>query len=249
MNRESLPIPSRSPRRAMYSAAQGAYSLVVRADRPVAYRGDVINLQLFISGYGKIFSPKLYIVMPKGFHDLEQSHLHYGFDKDTDGLYRFGVKKMPLVEVTTVILGGIKNSTWPIDEEWDGQHTLMFDARTPDPPGLPDPIVLTEQMTMDRPPVRMEIKLNSLRFWQSTPMKSLNAFKNRLRPGKYAVQFVFSYYNGNEWVSQPLVHELELHSWFKRRELLTWSITLGVAVSAVLVAMLTIPGVAKVLWG
>src|SRR5215204_4175667 len=63
------------PQKSKYADKPGEYSLVLRVVKPEVNPGDIIHLQVYITGYGEIHGPKFMFSPPPEFINVEESKM------------------------------------------------------------------------------------------------------------------------------------------------------------------------------
>jgi len=163
--------------------------------------------------------PKLFVLMPPNLHDEEQSYAHYNLTDQEP--YTFGAKKDKLPQSSTIGFGGMQI------EGWD-ESTFMFDMHS----DHATPTVASETSQI-RAPFELEIKIKKLSIAQWLRMP-----KNRPQSGRHPVQFVLTYFNGEQWISTRSSHDLILPSWYQRHTLATWIVGVIIGLVGIMVAAL-----------
>lgn len=218
-----------APRIGKNAKEQGAYSLIIDSNRPLAYPGEVIVLRLFVSGYGAISNPKIHILLPEGLCDEERSYLYHGLEPIQEGrLSKFGAKREKLLQNGTYFLNGIKHDGWD-------ESTWMIDVAN----DVETPPILTET-SQDRSFMELEIKIRQHSLWKymNVPVDQLNQMlKIRLRPGRHPIQFVFTFFDSKQWHAEKVIYDLVLPNWYQRHPLGTWFASIILALVAVMVAV------------
>jgi hypothetical protein len=203
----------------------GRYALVSRVSNTNVSPGDTVTLDLYITGYGRIESSKLYFSPPPfAIFDTAQSFLTSGLKAESvdpkaatrsaDGisiapgtkvLLTWGERTVPISEAgLTLVLGGMAKPGW-------GISTPFFDENlsTPDGDDSSNTPSISTEILMDHAPISIVLKL-----------------LDEVNPGMYAMNFVFTYYNGYMWENSNLQINLTIQNIFQRNE--RWVSTLGI---------------------
>lgn len=188
----------------------GSYELAFVVHNAVISPGDTVKIQQFITGYGEISLAKLMFYPPHGIFDEDKSTVHHGLRYE-NGQLTFGnqsdkIAGNPVANVLTGIL--------LTHEKW-GDSTLFVDSSTQAVKGE-QPIILTETI-IQRAPFEYEL-----------------VTKQDIKPGKYALDFHFTYFNGSEWKAGSKKVEFQVQNWFERNESLVKTLGLVLAVGGIL---------------
>lgn len=218
----TLHTSGHSPQMGNNATTSGAYALAIESSHPLAYPGKTLTLGIFISGYGKILTPKLFVVMPPGIHDEESSFFYHGLEQSENGSIILGAHKDKLLQKMIVQIGGIEMPHW-------SESTSFIDLVSEESNVEGTPSILTEY-AQPNPLFKIEIKIRKLSLRQ--------LYKEGYRSGEHIAQFILTYYNGNEWISERISHNIILPTWYQQHAFMTWILALAVAIAGVIVALL-----------
>lgn len=199
--------------------------MVVDSNMPFAFRGKKVTLKLFISGYGEVSSPKLFIQMPPELHDPEHSQVRLNLH-DNNHVMQFGGDSLRLEGSMTIIFAGLILPHWR-------EPSLIFDTQVTN--GSYANIITTE-MTLNRAPFEIEIRVKG--FEKNSFRELKKYFRQRPPAGRHAVQFVFTYFNGDCWVSQKVPYDLIVPTWYQAHELLTWLVAAVLALLGIVATVI-----------
>ncbi len=161
---------ARDTREAPFAECPGSYEPAIRIRNPVINPGETLEVEVFITGYGRIGPSKLAFYPSPGIFNDRDSFTCFGIKRDGD-LLTWGARQEPVGEAGCVIglHGGVQVP------EWD-MPSFFVDLSDQIPPQI-----LTETSQVNAP----------ISFSLSTLPDAA--------PGTYRVQFYLTYYNGNYW--------------------------------------------------
>ena len=192
----------------------GNYELVLRASNPIIDAGDHVTIQVFITGYGDIHSPRFIFYPSPGLCDTPESKVKYGFQYDHEkNQFFFGTKTNPFDEYGfSISFGGIGFGEEP---------TMFFDS--------------FDRSLGKEPPSPLDYprRLSTEMVYGTAPVEISLATKPDAIPGLYDLRFYFSYFNGNIWKTSKERVSITLRNRLQRHEL-------AVAIVASIAAFLTI---------
>ena len=191
----------------------GKYQQVISASKTIVAPGDKIEINYFVSGYGKIdnMTAKVYYAFSSDIVDSTRSSLKGSFKKFKNGQIGWGGSEFPLSSSgATLMLSPM------IQHEIEGTFTTLFDDSPPNwiiPFGgepfsidYPVPLIYLEQQYSDLdtgekrvPPYKWKIKL-----------------KENLSPGDYYVTFILTYFNGEKWENDKSDIKITIMPWYEQ---------------------------------
>jgi hypothetical protein len=202
------------PRRGPDGDAPGSYELVPRLSAAVVNPGESVELDVFLAGYGRIGSSKLVLHTPPDAVDPSRSKVWSDIAQTEKG-FEFGKTERPLdPEGFVARLGGVNP-----DGKWD-QSTFFFDADwfTSPSESWGTPPVMTEASKF--PPFRIRIQV-----------------PEKVRPGRYAMFLLFSYFNGQQWCASHREVAFQVTNTLQRHEGIAWVLGVGAALAAIAEAL------------
>jgi hypothetical protein len=209
------PIPPKSQNAKNWDKP-GSYALIIRADKSDVAQGEIVVIQIFITGYGKIEGAKLVFYPPPFLINNEWSTAKYDLHGPPDGPWTFGGNEVSLREGGAALLlrGGLKAPGWQ-------EATMFFDVMVRQ--NAPIAQILTETTTEDQAPIELTLHIR----------KKLPSGK-RLPSGSHDIDFHLTYFNGQEWKTTSDIVTLNIPSIFKRFEVQAWvaGITISVLAAA-----------------
>lgn len=232
----SLGYPPRRPQEGKDAEKPGEYNLVIRVLTPEAKPGDVVHMEVYITGYGAIRGPKFTFTPPPNFIDEDKSKLIHGWVKPEEGqivpldALEFGGDEAKIGDVGFVIrlvgLTGLfergEDITW---EEpsifWDQDRHMITEDQTPQ---------IATEMKRGRAVIEMELRTKRRPWWGYIPFLESEA---GILPGTHTFQGHLTYFNGDQWKSASQQVNVVVPNWFKRHEYITWcGAIIGVLIAA-----------------
>lgn len=167
----------------------GAYAAVVRLGRSSVNPGELLEGDLFVTGYGQIDKAKLAFYPAADLVDTGGSTIRFGLEKLAN-TYSWGGQEASFEEHGLVIslTGGLR---FPGAEH----PNLFFDMRAD---RLPQIVTETSQV---RPPVTFRLKL-----------------RKDATPGQHTLHFILTYFDGFEWQSAPSQVSFTVRNILQRHE-------------------------------
>ncbi|WP_162995693.1 hypothetical protein [Janthinobacterium agaricidamnosum] len=175
-----------APRRADHAIKPGAYQLATRVTSNVIDPGDFFEFDQFITGYGDIKGSKILGYVSTSVFDGAKSEVIHSFGKDEKGLYFGGLKTAIDASGFSCNIAGIKDVTWT-------ESTSYFDINSC---GCP---TISTESEIRQAPLSYKLKL-----------------QNNVRPGEYAIDFYFTYFNGEKWQCGKESVKLKVRNFFER---------------------------------
>lgn len=202
------------PRMGAHAAEPGKYYPATRIDRPVVDPGEMVRVQVYISGYGRILGSKLHFAPPLNLLNSQDSRIRTDL-KMENGDFKFGARTMMLDEAGSVLAlnGGISFGGQP-------ERTNYFDAV----PASADvvPPISTEQVWGDH-----------------TFADYLLAIRKDARPNTYALFLTLTYFNGAEWQIAQHTFSITVRNFYQRRETAIAAVAVAAAAATVLQTLLS----------
>jgi len=195
------------PRKAQNADKPGNYELAIKVLNPIVNPGDIINLEIFFTGYGDIDGVKMAFFPPTNFvEECENSIVKTGLkgEKEINNRIKllFGHQSESIEE-----WGFIVKIYGAISEKW--KNSTMFIDRD------------LFDMTKEQDPVKSlitEVPLNQAPFVVSIKTKK------KVRPGIHTLRFFLTYFNGMEWKTSNDSVDIEIPTFYKRHEFMFWVI-------------------------
>jgi len=188
------PMPPEKPRMGRNSESPGSYLVSLRLSTPVINPGDKVMVQLFISGYGNIDGGKLFCSPSDKIFDPTASKIISDLKSENEIIFWGANERYFSIDGVVIGLKGVKFPSWK-------SSTPFFDV----PNSSNDsPTTFTEILTyFKQDPGRAPINFE------------LQTFKS-IKPGKYSLDIVFTYFNGVSWVSQTKPVEFTVQNFLER---------------------------------
>lgn len=228
--------PSNQPRKGKDAEKPGEYNLVIRVLTPEVNPGDVIHMEVYITGYGKIRGPKFIFTPPPNFIDEDESALVHGFVRPEEGesislnVLEFGGDLAKLSEVGFIIrLTGITGHWVGDDREvlWE-EPSIFWDTDVPYADQTP--IIATEQKR-GRAVMEIYLKTRKRPWWGRLPFLRTEP---GIFPGTHSFQGHLTYFNGDQWKCASQSVNVTVPNFFKRHEGVAWTAAiLGVLATVV----------------
>jgi hypothetical protein len=103
-----------APQNAPNSDKPGSYELAIRSNKAEVAPGDTVDLEIFITGYGRISAAKIVFNPPSYFINSAWSTVTHGLGQHANGNVYFGKDEQPVQEDGCAIgLGGLGVPGWP----------------------------------------------------------------------------------------------------------------------------------------
>lgn len=186
----------KAPRSGEYATKPGSYEHIIQIDNQVLDPGENLKIEVFFTGYGFIESAKfMYMPSPK-FIDPDKSRIRAGLKQSTNGFVGFLSDWVELSSIRTnqeghvIGLTGLKMDSWADDS----QPTLFLDRSNQ---GMTE--ILWTESRVPNAPIEFEFRID-----------------NNARPGDYTIDFGFSYYNGEKWISTQTTKSFHVRGIFER---------------------------------
>jgi len=155
--------------RGEFSDKPGNYELAVRNLKPILNPGDVLEVQLFITGYGIIKGSKLTAYPSSDIFDEDNSRVVYGFKTEDNKIVFGGQTSGYSKDGITLYLSGATSE----------ENLMFYDTHTPQRTSVPQIVSETRQ--------------------KSPPIQFILNTRKEVRPGNYQLHFHLTYFNGVEW--------------------------------------------------
>ena len=201
---EKIKVKKRS---ALNAEKPGSYQPVVVLENSVLNKNEILAGSVFFSGYGAISQPKLFFQGPTHVFSEVESSWHQGFDViREEGKIRLIFAAKPMNEF---VFGNVQLSAAVVTTD----NTLDVDMFTDYRAG--NSVIYSENRLVN-PPVSFKLRV-----------------KNNCRPGTYEITFVFTYFNGESWVTATEKASMTVRSLLQR---LDWRVA-TLAIFAAVVSM------------
>lgn len=203
----------KSPREALFAHKFGNYELVARTSSDVLDPGEILVIELYISGYGLIESSKLTFYPSPGVVDSDDKDSYglYGIHyKDGIGAWVWGAQRIQLCSDGNTIgfTGGLSHPEWK-------SPTIFFDNS--------EIQISTEMKSGGIAPIQINLKT-----------------KREAKAGIHSIQFLFTYFNGSNWRTSSTTVQFAIHNFFQRYDkffLILGSIATSIGIIATLLAI------------
>ncbi|MCK5708527.1 MAG: hypothetical protein KAI43_12835 [Candidatus Aureabacteria bacterium] len=194
------------PRKKAFSQKPGSYNLAIRISKPIVDPGEQLQIEIYISGYGIIEASKLACYPSLEVFDVNKSIMRYGLQK-VNGEISFGGQKRKISPIGQIIslTGGIQKTGWK-------KSTMFFDAS-------------------NNEGWQISTEVNQKGY---APMSLNLTLKDSARPGPQSIQFIFSYFNGETWISSPETAQFTIRNFYQRHEVKVWIIGAIASIMAIL---------------
>ncbi len=200
-----IPRDHRAPRNGLNSEKPGCYELITRNNTPIIDRGDYLEFEQYITGYGFIGESKLVSYPSVKILDSNNSYIQTSIGKDANNQLTYGVQKHNVSQDGfSLEIRGVKGKDWESD-------TLFFDMTDSNIPQ-----VSTERKIGNCPPIIYRLKA-----------------KRFAKPGEYNILSTLTYYNGREWKSSTNKISFKIRNIFERHEAIIALLAITATVSAI----------------
>lgn len=206
------------PREGIHADSPGAYGLAIRLTNTVINPGDLLEGELFISGYGNISLSKLVFYPSPNLIDTNEnaSYILTGLGDNNDNKAKWGNERI-----------SISHSGVALDLSESGLSLRNWERATPyfDTDTHPLPTIATERKLAGSAPMHLFLKT-----------------KKDALPGVYSLQFLYTYYDSQQW--QNCLYEIQftLRNFYQRHEIKVWLLGAFAALISTIVAIYTIVG-------
>lgn len=211
-----LSLPKNRPREGAEADKPGSYEQALVLYGAVISPGETIRIEQFVTGYGEIRLAKLVFYPAREIFDHERSFVSLGIKESGKSLVFGRQRELVKEDGFAVSLLGLRIES---SDQWT-DSTLIVDAGTNFPADV-QPQIATE-MRLEKAPFEYEL-----------------VTRDDVKPGKYALEFHFTYFNGSAWKTSSKKVEFQVQNWFERNEGLVKTVGLFLAVA----------GIGKILWG
>lgn len=186
------------PRQGKYADRTGAYEQAFRVVNPVIDPGEVLTIEQYFTGYGRIHGAKVTCFPSDDVFDSERSEIVSGLKKHGAGIGFGASTGQPSGTGNIIKLGGIRMDGWE-------ENTQFVDLKE----GDATPTLLTECKVGGLAPVVYRLRT-----------------RRRTKPGTYALEFYFVYYNGDAWHSSARKIEFKVRNLLERYQVVIGFIAL-----------------------
>ena len=201
-----------APRTGTSANERGCYTLMYRINNTTVDPGDTLEIELYVSGYGRIDTSKLCFYPSTGLFDVKNSYVRFGVTRAADGAITFGGHEAQPGEAgsTLDLSGGIKIENWL-------RSTLYWDCAEGE---LPQIMTETKQ--------------------RHAPVHMYLVTRRDIAPGSHFMQMTFTYFNGVEWSASSIHVEFVVRNFYQRNEGLVWVLGAVAAGASILSLILQI---------
>jgi hypothetical protein len=208
-----------TPQNARNSDKPGSYELAIRLNEAEVNPGDMVHLEVFLTGYGVIDGAKIVFYPPPSFFDPTWSSWRYDIGPLPDGSYGFGTTETKFgsdAGVTLIVSpAGIPGDNWPAP-------SLFFDTTNQPESSAGIHRIATETKAPNAP---VEFSLQTRRTIPS---------------GTHRLYFYMTYFNGQEWKTAKQAVDLMVRNFFQRNEALTWTVGILAFIAALADPVITL---------
>lgn len=148
----------------------GHYDIAIRLLNPVIKKGDTLNVEIYITGYGQISGAKLVFYPSSDLFQISTSKVSYDIYSKEGKLYHGNTESFISRNGTTLPLTGGQE---PQDD--NELPTIFVDI-------LDSGYQISTEVRSGKAPI--EFNLHTLKS---------------VKPGQYSLDFYFTYFNGSEW--------------------------------------------------
>lgn len=195
------------PRLGNNAESTGAYEQIIKVVKPVLKPGEFLELEQYFSGYGEINGAKALSFPSTSIFSETESSVISGI-KDDSGQIFCGATEIPFVNGIIISLLGIRSDKWK-------SPTHFFDVSHQKNDGVP--VVFTESKSGNYAPVNYKLKT-----------------RKNIQPGEYSLDFVFTYHNGEKWVTTSKVVKFKIQNFIERYALLITCFAFIASISAII---------------
>jgi len=197
---------SKHPQNSDNAFSPGNYQIAIKVINPVIDPGELLTMEVYITGYGTIKGCKLSSYPSSDLFDSEHSEIIHGLKISGDNkIISFGSDRNTNGANGFVIsFSGYTNGLWE-------NNSTFFDVSDGNPP-----IIMTERRSMSAP-VTLNLKSNSY-----------------IKPGNYNYSFNLTYYNGVEWKGDKHQIEFTVRNVLQRNEIFIATIGCIAAIATIL---------------
>lgn len=212
-NPHLIDLPPTGPRVGKFADHPGKYRLMHRLNSEQVDPGEVVEIEIYVSGYGQIETSKLVFLVSPKLIDQNSSYIRYSIGAGVKGI-GFGTSTDVINEFGNVLHmdGGVGLPEWP-------RVSMYVDSSDDELPRI-----ITE---------------TKLRF---APVELVLFTRPTARAGQHSVQICFTYFNGETWESDTTDIIFFIRSFVQRKELFVWVLASCAAVGAVVSAISDICG-------
>jgi hypothetical protein len=201
---KAIPDEMLQLRKAPNSDKPGSYQPVIVFDNSVTNPGEILRGEVYFSGYGAIAQPKLHISGPRHVFSEEDSMWKQGFEEVFEGGNR-------LIKMGGTPQNGYAFGVIHLTAKIEAEGKVIFDMFSDINQNLNT--IASEDRCPDAP-LSFELRI-----------------KSNCRPGIYEISFVFTYFNGSEWMTAAQKTNFTVRNLLQR---LDWRVaTLALVAAAV----------------
>lgn len=171
-----------------YYNKPGAYELAAVLDKTEVSKGENLKLNLFITGYGIIETPKLSIY-PSSTILNSESIIYTSLRKVNDSIMSWGGDSITFDNMIAIQLSG---GITLFEKDKGVEYTIFMDAYTDSISNL----IFSEISFAKKGPVSINLKV-----------------KRNIDPGLYKIKFFLTYFNGDIWKLSQTTVEFRVNNW------------------------------------
>ncbi|QLG46825.1 hypothetical protein [Costertonia aggregata] len=193
----------------------GIYSQILNANNTTISPGDVIIINHYITGYGRIDpeTSKVLAIASASIFDEDSSEVKSTFGNNSNPFSNNGT--------TGVLISTL------VDEQ-DNEHTLFNDAEFLNPEKKAPSIVFEQNSISNNKEIQ-------------PPYKWILKAKNELTPGDYYLTFILTYFNGENWKNDKVELPIKVMTWYERKESIVQVFAWVIVVITIISFLFSIP--------
>jgi hypothetical protein len=203
--------PGKSPRKNKYADKLGSYGIIARTSSDVIDPGEILFIEIYVSGYGIIDSAKLVFYPSPGIIDSDDKDSYVIIDMHKKNeMWVWGARRCRLHEEGNAIgfTGGLYSPEW-------AAPSVFFD--------LNETQISTEKRMGGVAPVHINLKT-----------------KCKAKAGNHSINFVFTYFNGSHWSTCSSTVQFKIRNFFERNDKVFLILGAIAALSAIIISLKTI---------
>lgn len=199
-----IPNLERAPQNGEFADKPGNYEVIYTLRNQIIDPGDVVDVEIYITGYGVIESAKLVYIPSVDLFDPVESEIRTGLEmKDSKITYGGQIRKIDKIGMFLSFYG-LKYPKWK-------KSSYFFDLND-----APAPMISTEYRASEAP-IHLILKTD-----------------RHTKPGNYSLNLGFTYFNGTEWKGSTSLVTFSVSNVLQRKEgLIVWIGVIAAIVSIV----------------
>jgi len=178
----------------------GAYELAVLVSNPIVDAGDRLEIEVYVSGYGNIETPKIAFYPSPATFDTKKSVVWHSLRRFPDSKLGWGAETAALDPTGAVISlsGGLSF------DEASGKSTWVFDAH---PSSEPHNFQISTEVKhpLGKSPICLDLALSP-----------------KPKPGPQGINFVLTYFDGQAWQTKTATAGFTVRNFYQRHETGVW---------------------------